>query len=714
MSTTIVSDNNNIQKKLISLGSVTSSLSPLSFLHDNTYVQQTDTIKNIEIENQINDQILHHINDAKNIPINSSSFIMNWINQWFVSKSNLYNKINSARNNEELKKLITTLKANFIPDANRLRSYNFVSPYQDKLLIEKIKDVNDKSEYFRRSYNRLIENDKIQNESDKQLFKNIQNKDHSTLLNSSALFTNKKMRNLRKFYNNIGSELLLQQDSGLYNYYNNVNQVYKFVRFIGSTFVYQTAKYHILSTMIDYMGLSTFGMLGMAPVYIVISAYDIYSNILTDQGENIWDKLKYTVYKGSFVGVTDLFKEVARNKFGVGRIYLLLGSLVVEATMMIFDPKLNRKRSDELSKIYAESMDRDMITNLLLPTKQGLTVSRILSHVVKPIDWIAHLPESIISQLFSGKISSLPPFKIVNMAMRWTNRVYKFSIYTISSLVSVYACYNSISQCLPYLSNFFKMFENEKYGITNNISELWEQINNSIKDNIKNNIPMFGAMEHFVCMFLGLVKTMTSFMSLPSFVYDYAKEMMIYLYSQKQLVRFFINIPVSPLTGYITTIVKKYSQQYLSIVAPAFVVLYSQRDIVKSLDEYNDLMNKSFMYGGIGLASSYILNVIIGTLLSSKKEDRNLNFFTKCYRLLSNNFLMYTIDKVSDNMKQKFFGRVIEKIEVKYGRRDFLSNLNFSWLTNRIIIDEYFSTALNSSMVDVLSNIDTLNKISEN
>jgi hypothetical protein len=739
---------------LISLGEIQSRDNIFSFLNDDTYIENNNNIRGLLINKKINKELIKVENEEK-LPIKKFQ-ITNWITPIFYSTKPSYPILKTIYTMQDFKSFIKNERHNFTPNYDTIKNYKMLDSYQDKILVNKLKDVNDKTEYFRRSYNRLIASDIEQNKEEEKIINNIRNKDYSTLMNSSVMFSNKKIRNLRKFFGDIENERLLRLDTSMYRHNTNVGLLYKFVKFVSSSYLYNTGKTHIISTFLETTGLAATSILGisaLAPIYILFSSYDIYNNISSDSGETYLDKFKYIVKKGTMVGCIEVIKQIGTMYFG--KISMIFGSIIIDGIVMIFDSKLNRRRSDELAKVYAKSMDKDIIKKLLLPTQMSLTF-RILSKIYLPLDWLAHIPEAIVTTIFSStKINKLLYLTGVPQTLNLINTVYKKTIYMIPALVTIYIGFKSFSVCMPYLSSFFEMMkkssgretfiEGMENNLSNFVSENWTSVSQSFKT-------WFIGDSYTIKFFMILFQQYTTYI-LPlishgiGIVSGYAEKgvltciklILSTLYEKKQIVNFFASVFASKLISgiQINPFLKKRTQHFLAFVAPAFYNLYSsslQRNVV-SEELYIDTIKNSMIYGVIGLASSFAVNVVAGLMLSTMKDKNVINqmniidkkynsspsssklgklskssakIFSKIWYMLNNNFLFYVIDKHVTLTNSKFS----EWVDINYGRNEYVSNLNFTYVANKIVIDEYFNNSLHSCITDVLTNADKLMELS--
>ncbi|MDD4930619.1 MAG: hypothetical protein PHG66_00500 [Candidatus Colwellbacteria bacterium] len=757
---TITESSSSDKKKSVLLSSIGGD-DVLSFIRESTFVEETSTIKSISIMNKVEEKLREIEKDI--VPVNKSFSVFGWATKAFTRKERIYPELLDITTKREMKDFLNTNRYTYTPDINRLRDYRFVQPELASTIVSTLKDSNDKIEFFRRSFNRAVKADNDQYAEEKKINDLIQKGDTKILMKSSAIFVNKKTRTLRKFFNDVGNSVLYNQNSSALSYFNNVNSMYKFFHFTMGGVVYKSAKTWVVSATITSMGLSGgSAILGSLPIYMMFSAYDTYQNIKEDSGETTWDNIMYTLWKSPLIGCMDCVKDMAATHLSLGRGFVVSASLVFDVTMMFIDPRLSKHRADDLAKTYGQGMDRETIKNLMEPTKEALTISRILSKVMLPLDWIANLPECVFTTIYT-KISSVPigplkylnegplkylnpvtiPLAIVKRVANTCNIVWKFGVYAIPGIFCMVACYNSFINVMPYFREFFSLFINKDmsetgYGLpsketlismVDRLTEVtplsWDKIHQTI---IKN-ISVFGGMETVLVTMLNYIKMTTKDLS----AYEFAKKILLNLYQDKKIAKFFLGIPVNWMTSKTTNFLKSHTQMYLSVIAPTLLAMYSGRSgQITSLDQYLDLAKTSIVYGVIGFgAGTVLLNSLWDNMLNHAKDPKTVEKYreidTKAgkmsgrwlskraaknilytYHYLSSNLIVEWIDQSVNRMKNKVAGGMIEWVEVNYGRKSFIYDSNFTWLSNRLVMDEYFSQAMSSSMIDVLSNVDTI------
>jgi len=729
----------------------------LSFLREGTYVGETSTTRSMYVMNKVEERLKEIENDV--VPVTKSFSVFGFVNRVFYKKERIYPELFDISTENEMKGFLEMNKYTYAPDIERLRDYTFVQPELASSVINMLKDSNDKIEFFRRSFNRTIKDDNEQYNEEKRINDLIKSGDSETLMKSSAIFVNKKTRTLRKFFNDVGNSVLYNQNSSAYDYFNNVNSMYKFFHFTMGSVVYKSAKTWIVSATITSMGLSGgSAILASLPIYMVYSAFDTYQNLKDDSGETSWDKIMYTLWKAPLVGCMDCVKDMAATHLSLGRGFVISASLVFDVTMMFIDPRLSKHRSDDLAKSYGQGIDKETIKSLMEPTKETLTISRVLSKVILPLDWIANLPECVFTTIYTkvstplGYLNKGPlkylnplsvPLAIIKRVSNTCNIVWKFGVYTIPGLFCLISCYNSFTNVMPYFKEFFQLFINKDmsetgYGLpskdtllsmVDRLSEVtplsWDKIHQTI---IKN-ISVFGGMETVLLSMLAYIKITTKDLS----VYEFAKKIFLTLYHDKKIAKFFVGIPVNWISSRTTTFLKSHTQMYLSVIAPTLLAMYSGRSgNITSLDQYLDLAKTSLVYGAIGFgAGTIILNSIWDNMLNHSKDPKTVSKYREIdikagnisgrwlskraaknilytYHYLSSNLVVDWFDQSVNNIKNKIAGNLIEWAEVGYGRKSFIYDSNFTWLSNRLVMDEYFSQSMNTAMIDVLSNVDTI------
>lgn len=752
MTSTVTESSSSAKEKLVLLSEIGDE-DVLSFLRDSTYVEETSTIKSVIMTNKVEEKLREIENDV--VPVKGSFSVFGWASRAFSKKERIYPELLDITSKKEMEGFLNTNRYTYTPDIDRVRDYRFVQPELSSFIISQLKDSNDKIEFFRRSFNRAVKADNEQYDEEKRINDLVRSGDTKFLMKSSAIFVNKKTRTLRKFFNDVGNSVLYNQNSSAYNYFNNVNSMYKFFHFTMGSVVYKSAKTWIVSATITSMGLSGgSAILASLPIYMAYSAYDTYQNIKEDSGETSWDKIMYTLWKSPLVGCMDCVKDMAATHLSLGRGFVVSASLVFDVTMMFIDPRLSKHRADDLAKTYGQGMDRETIKNLMEPTKEALTVSRILSKVMLPLDWIANLPECVFTTIYT-KVSSVPigplkylnpatvPLAIIKRVSNTCNIVWKFGVYAIPGIFCIVTCYNSFTNVMPYFKEFFELFINKDmsetgYGLPSketlismvdrltDVTPLsWDKIHQTV---IKN-ISVFGGMETVLVTMLSYIKITTKDLS----AYEFAKKILLTLYQDKKIAKFFLGIPVNWLTSKTTNFLKSHTQMYLSIIAPTLLSMYSGRSgQITSLDQYIDLAKTSLVYGVIGFgAGTVLLNTLWDNMLNHSKDPKTVAKYREIdikagnmsgrwlskraaknilytYHYLSSNLIIDWIDQSVNRMKNKVAGRLIEWVEVSYGRKSFIYDSNFTWLSNRLVMDEYFSQAMNTAMIDVLSNVDTI------
>lgn len=768
MSVGTVTESSRNNEKLVLLSTIGETDDPFSFLRDSTYVAETSTIKSMSTMTKVEERLKEIEEDI--IPVQTNFSLFNWISPGplFTKRERVYPTLIDIKTKRELYNFLDTNRYSYTPDTDKLKDYQFVSQETSSSVIESLKDVNDKIESFRRCFNRAVKADDEQYHHEKRIKDLLDSGDISGdfLIKSSAIFVNKKTRTLKKFFDDVGNTTMYNENTSAYDHFNNVNSMYKFIHFTLGSVVYKSAKTWVVSSIITSMGLAGGGaLLGSIPIYIAFSAYDIYKSIDPDAGETQIDKIIYTLWKSPLVGCMDCIKDLATTHLSIGRGFIISGSLVFDTTMMFIDPRLSKQRADDLAKTYSQTMDKETIKNLITPTQEALTVSRILSKAILPLDWVANLPEAVFTSIYSkvetitsytGPLkylypAAIPAMYIIKKTSLMCNITWKFGVYAIPAVFCIVTCYNSFANVMPYFRDFFKMFIERSEGgnigefgyglpLKSTLSSMVDRLTDvtplswdKIHQSIIGSIPGLGIMENVIITMLGYIKITT-----PDIVpYEFAKKVFLKLYADKQIARFFLGIPVNWLTNTTTGYLKSHTQMYLSVIAPTLLTIYSGRfGTITSLDQYLSIAKKSLSVGAGGFLISSLVNMIWDNMLDHSKNPKMVAKYREIdvkserlsgrwlskravknilytYHYLSSNLIVDWIDTSVNKIKQKVAGSQIEWIEVGYGRKNFIYESNFTWLSNRLVMDEYFSQAMNSAMIDVISNIDIINKLDQ-
>lgn len=759
MSSVTVTENYRSKNKIVSLPRIDSD-DVLSFLKDNSYVEETLTLKSVGIMNEVEKRLQKIEKDV--VPIKKNFSIFGW-GYLFQKRERIYPILVGIDTKKELKQFLDNNRYSYTPDIEKLRSYQFVNPQLSNSVIDVLKDSNDKIEFFRRSYNRVVKDDNEQYNEEKRINTLIAKGDTSTLMNSSAIFVNKKVRTLRKFFNDVGNTTLYNENVSAYDYFTNVNSMYKFFHFTMGSVVYSSAKTRIVSAIITSMGVSGgSAILASLPIYMAFSAHNIYQTMKEDNGETSWDKIMYMLWKAPLVGCMDCVKDMAATHLSLGRGFIISASFIFDVTMMFIDPRLSKQRSDDLAKTYGQGIDKETIKNLMEPTKESLIVSRILSKVMLPLDWIANIPEAVFTTIYSNVSSVLQYsgplkylFPLVSPAMYLTKKVasvcnitWKFGVYSISAIFCIVSCYNSFINVMPYFKEFFQLFINSDmsetgYGqpsketlesMIDRLTEVTPSSWDKIHQTIIRNISGIGALESVIATMLNYIKITTKNV----ITYEFTKKVFLNLYKDKNIAKFFMGIPANWITSKTTTFLKSHTQMYLSVLAPTLLSIYSSRSgKITSLDQYLDVLGSSIVYGVAGFSVGVLLNIVWDNMLDHSKNNKIVSKYREIdikansmsgrwlskraakhilytYHYLSSNIIVDWIDTTVNKLKNKVAGNLIEWVEVSYGRKSFIYDSNFTWLSNRLVMDEYFSQAMNSAMIDVLSNVDTIMDMEKN
>jgi hypothetical protein len=725
MSTTTVSD--KVEQKQISLGDVIDNSSPFLFLYEGVKVDSTPVLKSMSLKKKLKERVEK---ETKLISDHSPSILQKYIPSFFQATFPKQLDFNTV--DESMDTFVKRNRDLFIPNKLMVERYTSIVNYNK--IISTIKDVNDYITFFQRTYNSQINEDKKQ----MQIVKDIASGKCNAMLMSG------KLRALKTLFDEV--EMEKQKEQSLFNYYHSENHVYKVIKFLVGTYVYESTKTLICSYTLDSIQATSIGKIlgpfASAPIYIIFNFANIYRNLGQDERENqsIFEKTKYALIKGGFTAIVDVLKITIFPMMGLSMVQIVLGNMVIEGIMAVFDPKLDKKRSDDLAKSYGEmTLDKNFIKNILNPPK-AVATAKILSILKLPLDWVATFPEAVTNYIFntmlntehaSFYLSKIPGISQYVSIMKYVNKAWKLSVYAIGAFS--YFCLLNFS-----LKNYTML--GEYYSHAYNLavqSGIWnDNIISTIKDSIlkpylsDNARSALSICLNVLSLGFGYLVHLAEELHLEKGILEFAKNLFFHMCeNHKEFVRFLTRSLFSQVSPTITTFLKANTQHYLSFAAPALFAFVNSNPKA-TFSDYSNLIDNSIYYGGIAVLLSVGANILTTTIevitknkqtiTALKKIDEKYGespgtnariLYEKLKFTLGNSLIFNFLDNTASTLREKFFGNFLDYVEVKFGRKDFFKNLNVTEFTNRILVDAYIQINLQNAVVDLVSNSEVLYKL---
>lgn len=629
-------------------------------------------------------------------------------------------EIDNLETIDQMREYINTNYSHIVPDKILLNEYRHMANYGK--IISTVKDTNDYILLFERSYNQIVANDKKQMEMAEKIAKGTEN----------GMLMSGRLRSLKTLFDE--TEESIDRKNQLFNYYETKQTVYKALRFIGGTIVWDYGKQFIIRTSIDYLtplvGTVLAPYIG-APIYLIINFASVYANLGKDARENqsIFSKIKYSLVKGGYMAITDVIKTTVFPMMASGAVSVIMGTLVLDGIMAIFDPKLNTKRSDELAKSYGLlTLDREFVKNMLDPPRL-FNVVNILGKCATPFVWLATIPEAVFDTLGISTVSKMvvpyPARLLLNTAATSINYMFKAIVYVIAVSGTIILTQNALQYTpIPGL-----IIELTKYAQENGFwSNSWlETIQKGLSSNTVTQ-KMISFLSSAISLTSSLFSisnwiTVQGFSGINSLIKN---SPLIYMAKNHKAFMTFLSrttmtMFISPA---ITTMIKANSQHFMIATAPLLYAAYMQNPMINRVDGISSLA----FYGAIGASVSVISNIIFHVVnhviknkstidafdnidAKHKKRGSMLRWVDKIKYTLSSNLLFMCIDDISIKMRNIVAGSWIDYVETKFGRRDFFQSLSFTGLTNRLVIDGYIQKNLTNAVVNFASNWEVLEKI---
>ena len=745
------------QRDEIEMQNVIDETNPFYFFYKDGKTPYSKTKRDIVAVKKIKEKVRK---EEKTIRDNTVSVLAYWVPSLYTTRISIP-QINGLGNADTLDYIQKNYRI-VVPDYEKLKDYKPILDYGK--IIELVKDTNDYVTLFKRSYNQLLSDEKDQLE----IYRKIENGTEK-----NKMLMSKKLRSMKKIFDDVEKDI--ERNSSIFNYYKSDNMAYKMVKFLGGMLIQNTAKQMIVQYSMDNIGnmLGTIlGPFATAPVYIIINIATTFLSISTDKRESFREKLIYSLTKGTCTGIIDVVKTTVFPMMALSGISLIVGNIVVDGIMVIFDPKLNKKRSDDLAKTYGDlALDPNFIKNSLNPPKLVNTVkilAIVLCTLKVPLEWVAELPEAVltyVSEILTAPITI--PMKALNdfglhligkiygeervksirnaeeSASGWIgwllnstlitmNFLYKLAVKTCGAVAVFLMCKYAISNYTPFPQIYANLVEQaSEYGIWD--TSLMQTIRNVMSSGIIGAAVSISSWLNYALSFIsysvGIVVTFADSMGLQESIISAGKNMFLYLCeNHKSAVVFMTRTATSFITPSISTFLKANTQHYMFAIAPALYAAYMKDPSTSHIE----LINSSISYAKIAVIASVCVNIVSTFVAKIWGEKSTVDGFRKIdekYKLksgfsiarfvekvkftLGNSLIITGLDQLSTSIRNNFFGSWIEYVEVNFGRRDFFNTLNFSGLTNRILIDGYFEQALTKSVVDIVSNVNILQKIED-
>lgn len=724
MSTTTFSETQKEQNK-ISVGEIVGKDSPFYFFYQDMEVPETFELTSIREKKNLQ-SLLERDQDflKKEKEKKASSKFMSMFFSVFQTQ------------NEDVKNLEL-----LIPNQELITRY--VSSKNYEQVISFAKDMNDYINFFERSFKQLMNEDRKTSEYAKLAKKDSREGKGGR---QNTLLMSGKLRALKVAFDEV--ETSIEKSQSLFHYYESTTHVYRFLKFVGGKVVHQQLKTFICNFTISQIQATAIGaMLGPlvgGSVYMVFNMANVYRNLGTDEKESKtkWEKLKYSFLKSGLTGIVDVFKITICPLFGLSSIYVLLGSTIIEATLMMFDPKLDSSRAEELAKSYGEisTTNTNFIKEALLPSRASNTC-RILSLLKVPLDWIATFPESVANLLFTTLftqyenrstynllLASNPQVKVLFTSLQLVNWAYKKAVYATGAMTYLCLFGFALHQYTP-LSQFYS------YIVESGIEKgVWKgDLLSSLRDGLLSTILKENQREwiktalNFMCISTGLLQNLASNLQIEQGILSMSINFFYFMCeNHKDFVKFMTRLTFQQVSPYLQSFLKANTQHYLSFAVP-LVYQYMTLNPDASFDEYAHLFWKNMFYGAIAICLSVGVNIATTILQKDQKTIETLRQFDETFQktpgfhfqlyyekfkfALGNSLLFRFLDSTAGGMKNFLLGSFVDYVEVHFGRKNAFENVNFTNFVNLIAVDGYLRPKIESAVIDVVANADLLEKI---
>lgn len=671
MSTTTLSDKK--QSSMITLTDVLGTESTFSFLYKDAKVPTSKFLESMQSKQKIQKRI----DEEKE-----------FLEQFSRSVPSFWQKMTHLFTLSPSSPSIVSNNTSLIPNETKIRNYKGVQNYGQ--IVSTLKQLNDYALFFERSYNALIAEDVRNSQS----------------LKRNEMLMSKKLRSLKVLFDEIETNSM--KENSLFNYYHSESHMYKVVKFVTGTLVYESAKQMVCQYVLDKTNLQTYlGPFAYAPVYLVFNFYTVYKNLSSDEREDqsTLEKIKYALIKGGFTVIIDVLKMTLFPMLGFSSVFVILGTTVVEAVLMMFDPKADKQRSDELAKSYGEmTLDKEFIKHVLQPAKSLDVTKKILSGLKLPFDWIATLPEAVGQAVFGNVY-----IPYLSTILKYCNTTYKCSVYAIGSV----SCFCMVSTVLANYTPFGELYQHAytlavQHGLWNDniILSLTSGITNRFLSETQKSV-----LQLMLQVFTGLFGLFVQFvkqLEIEKGMAVFLKNSFLYMCEHhKEFVRFISNTMfAATIAPHIRSFLKANTQHYLAFACPILFQMMTVNPSA-STDDYAQALTKSVFNGGIAVLLSVGVNITTTFIQGVKTPGLQ----QKIKFALGNSLFFSYLDGVAKSIQDEYFGSFRDYLEVKFGRKTMFDNLNVSNFTNLVVVTAYFEPKLQQAVSDMISNSEILKRM---